>query len=267
MQENLVISLSLPFVFVCGAAIGSFLNVVVYRVPGGLSVVYPPSHCPHCLGRLGIGENIPILGWIICRGRCRYCGSEIDIRYLLVEVLSAAIFCLVFLKFGYSIVTPFYWVLLSWLIVLALIDLDTYTLPNSILKSGLIAGISFQAILGLESGQLGHTIFISLASAWLGLILLDIIRIISSFALQVEAMGDGDPKLTAMIGVWLGWKYLLLSIFLACLIGAITGIFSGKLNQRQIIPFGPFLAIGALLTVFWGNEIIFRYVKLFFPYS
>jgi leader peptidase (prepilin peptidase)/N-methyltransferase len=101
----------------------------------------------------------------------------------------------------------------------------------------------------------------------LGLILLDIIRIIASFALQVEAMGDGDPKLTAMIGVWLGWKYLLLSIFLACLIGAITGIFSGKLNQRQIIPFGPFLAIGALLTVFWGNEIIFRYVKLFFSYS
>ena len=266
MQESLLVWLSLPFIFICGASIGSFLNVVIYRIPADLSIVYPPSHCPNCLHRLGIRENIPILGWLILKGRCKCCGSRIAIRYLLVEFLSGLLFSLIFLKFAFSLLTPFYWVFLCWLIVLAVIDLDTFSFPDILLKSALLAGICFQLLLGWQDGQLAHTVFVALASGWLGLFLLDIIRLIASFALQVEAMGDGDPKLTAIIGVWLGWERLLLCIFLACVLGAFIGIGSGKMTRRQQIPFGPFLAIGALLTVFWGNEIIFRYVKLFFPY-
>jgi len=218
---------------------------------------------------LGITENIPIFGWLRLKGRCRWCRGLISIRYPLVEALSGIIFTIVFLDFGYSIVTLSYWVFLSWLLSLALIDLDTFTLPNVLLKSGLIVGLGFQIIIGWQTNQLGNSIFVSLFSACLGLWLLDVIRIIGSFALQVEAMGDGDPKLAALIGIWLGWKYMLVTCFLACTLGAIVGVvaqWSGKINRQQAIPFGPFLAMGAGLTVFWGNEIISKYMKLFFPF-
>jgi leader peptidase (prepilin peptidase)/N-methyltransferase len=270
MRDNLLIELSLPFVFLFGSVVGSFLNVVVYRIPAHLSLLYPPSRCPSCSHPLGITENIPILGWLRLRGRCRWCRQPISSRYPLVELLTALLFCLVFWTFELSIQTLAYWVLLSWLIVLSLIDLDTFTLPNILLKSGLVVGGCFQMIIGWQNHQLAQSIFVAVLGACLGLWLLDIIRIVGSFVLQTEAMGDGDPKLAALIGIWLGWKYLLVACFLACALGAILGIvghLTGKLGKRQMIPFGPFLAIGASLTVFVGNEIISNYVKLFFPFS
>ena len=270
MTESLLTWLSLAFVFLYGSAIGSFLNVVVYRVPAQISLINPPSRCPHCLHQLGVTENIPIFGWLRLKGRCRWCKGTISPRYPLVEAWTGLVFSLVFLHFGYTTYSLVYWVFLSWLIALALIDFDTFTLPNIILKSGVVVGVAFQMILGWQNHQLSSTIFMALVSAGLGLWLLDIVRVIGSFALQIEAMGDGDPKLAALIGIWLGWKYLLVTCFLACLLGAIFGSvaqLSGKLNKQQMIPFGPFLAIGAGLTVFGGNEIISTYMKLFFPFS
>ncbi len=270
MTEDLLILLSLPLVFIYGSAIGSFLNVVVYRIPANLSLLYPPSRCPHCLHRLGITENIPILGWLRLKGRCRWCRGPISSRYPFIEALTGIIFSLVFLRFGYSTYTLGYWVFLSWLVVLALIDFDTFTLPNVLLKSGLVVGFCFQMLIGWQQNQLLHTIFIAILSASLGLWLLDSVRIIGSFILQVEAMGDGDPKLAALIGIWLGWPYLLVAVFLACALGATLGSLAqlrSKLNKQQMIPFGPFLGLGASLTVFWGSGIISNYMKLFFPFS
>ncbi|MFO5439780.1 MAG: prepilin peptidase, partial [Dolichospermum sp.] len=131
-------------VFVLGASLGSFINVVVYRLPAGLSVLWPPSRCPQCLNRLKPYDNVPVFGWLRLKGRCRYCQTKISRRYPLVETLTGIIFLIVFWVFQFSIFTIGYWAFCSWLLALSLIDLDTMTLPNSLTKSGLILGIVFQ---------------------------------------------------------------------------------------------------------------------------
>ncbi|MEO1404235.1 MAG: prepilin peptidase [Cyanobacteria bacterium J06635_1] len=133
------------FVFVFGAAVGSFLNVVIYRLPAGLSLLFPPSHCPKCENRLKPYDNVPVLGWLWLKGRCRYCRTAISVRYPLVEFLTGVLFFSVFGKFGWTFETIGFWVLVSWLIVLALIDLDTMTLPNPLTASGVVLGWLFQS--------------------------------------------------------------------------------------------------------------------------
>ncbi len=261
-------------VFTLGAAIGSFLNVIVYRLPAGLSIIHPPSRCPHCLHKLGKRENVPVLGWLLLKGRCRHCQAPISARYPIVEASTGLLFLLVFWTFAFSLQTLGYWVFLSWLLALSLIDLDTMTLPNVLTKSGLVVGLAFQVALGLLSasepiGVINHLIR-GIAGAVLGLWLFDSIRIVGSVVFQKAAMGAGDSKLAAMMGAWLGWKYLLLSAFMACATGAFVGggaIALGLLNRRQPMPFGPFLALGAALIVFWGQAMLSTYLRLFFPLS
>ncbi|WP_421658516.1 prepilin peptidase [Leptothermofonsia sp. ETS-13] len=255
-----------------GASVGSFLNVVVYRLPAGLSLLHPPSRCPKCLSRLRKRENVPVLGWFWLRGRCAHCGNPISVRYPLVEGVTGILFVLTFWLFGWSWQTIGYWFFLSWLLVLSLIDLDTMTLPNPLTQSGLIAGVVFQVVLGFSTtatlagaiAQLMHGV----VGVVLGLWLVDLISLVGSVALGQTAMGGGDAKLAAMMGAWLGWKFLLLAGFLACAVGAFVGggaIALGLLKRRQPMPFGPFLALGALLAVFWGDAIIATYMSIFFP--
>lgn len=214
-------------VLALGASIGSFLNVVVYRLPAGLSILWPPSRCPQCLHRLGKRENVPVLGWLLLKGRCRHCRSRIAVRYPLVEAATGILFLLVFWIFGLSWETLGYWAFVSWLMTLALIDLDTMTLPNVLTQSGLVLGLLFQAIIGFlpESSWVGSvTHFMSgIVGMVVGIWLLDIIAFLGSVAFGRSAMGAGDAKLAAMMGVWLGWKNLLLAGFLACAIGAFVG--------------------------------------------
>lgn len=259
-------------VFALGASVGSFLNVVVYRLPAGLSLVYPPSRCPQCLHRLGKSENVPVLGWLWLKGRCRHCQHPISARYPIVEGVTGLLFVFTLWAFGWSWQTVGYWAFLSWLLALSLIDLDTMTLPNPLTQSGLVIGLLFQAMLGFLmsatlSGALMQLIH-GIVGAVVGLWLLDIIAIAGSMALGRSAMGAGDAKLAAMMGAWLGWKYLLLAGFLACAIGAFAGggaIALGWLDRRQPMPFGPFLAIGSVLAVFWGSAILSTYMRVFFP--
>lgn len=260
------------FVFVLGSSIGSFINVVVYRLPAGLSVLRPRSRCPHCLRTLGLRDNIPILGWLWLRGRCRYCKQPISSRYPLVEAATGLIFLLVFWTFEFSIQTLGYWTFCSWLLALALIDLDTMTLPNSLTKSGLIAGLIFQIIVGLIADtnwtEAISQSMVGIIGAVLGIWLFDLIRIVGSIVFQQAAMGGGDAKLAAMLGAWLSWKYLLLSGFLACAIGAFVGggaIALRVLSRQQPMPFGPFLALGAIITVFGGEAILSAYLRFLFP--
>jgi len=143
------------------------------------------------------------------------------------------------------------------------------TLPNSLTQSGLVLGIVFQTLLGWQNNQSAIYLFSAIASAVLGVWLFDLIRWGGSFALRQQAMGGGDAKLAAMIGAWLGWQALLVTAFLACAIGAaigMTGIFLGKMGKKQAIPFGPFLALGALMSVFWSDKIISAYQTIFFPF-
>ncbi len=254
----------LAIVFIFGAAIGSFINVVVYRLPANLSILWPPSRCPHCLNQLRAYDNVPVLGWLWLRGRCRYCKSKISRRYPLVEAVTGLAFVLIFLRFGVSPLTLGYCAFVSWLLALSLIDLDTMTLPNQLTQSGLILGIGFQLM--LNPTQWENQLIVAISGAVLGLWLFDAIALLGSMILQKSAMGGGDAKLAAMMGAWLGWKYLLLAGFIACALGAFGGgsaIALGWLKRSSRIPFGPLLAFGSILTLFGGEAILVRYLQLF----
>lgn len=271
-METLAYAIANSIVFVFGACIGSFLNVVVYRVPAGLSLISPPSRCPQCLHKLGKTENVPVLGWLWLRGRCRWCKTAISNRYPLVEAITGIIFLLVFWHFDFSIQTLGYWAFLSWLLALSLIDFDTMTLPGSLTKSGLVLGLIFQIIIGWQTAAgkgIPQQLMFGIGGAVLGIWLLGAIRIAGSIAFRQEAMGAGDEKLMATIGAWLGWKYVLLTSLLACVVGSLVGggaIAMGILGKKQAMPFGPFLALGGALTLFWGDAILSAYLKFFFPF-
>lgn len=282
-------------VFALGASIGSFINVVVYRLPNGLSILWPPSRCPRCLNRLKPYDNLPILGWLLLRGRCRYCKSKISSRYPVIEAVTAVLFVLIFLIFKFSLLTIGYWAFCSWLLALSLIDLDTMTLPNTLTQSGLMLGVFFQMVVGFVSegslvGFARHTMT-AIVGAVLGLWLFNAIATVGSIVFGKAAMGGGDAKLAAMMGAWLGWKYLLIAGFIACLVGALIGgvtIMLARYGNHALVlpvmihrerlrmlpqkwgqkmPFGPFLALGAVMTLFGGKAILFTYIQFFFKIS
>ncbi|MCC5636046.1 prepilin peptidase [Nostoc sp. CHAB 5844] len=261
-------------VFALGASIGSFINVVVYRIPAGLSILWPPSRCPHCLNQLKAYDNVPVLGWLWLRGKCRYCKSKIAVRYPAVEAITGLIFVIVFLVFQVSIATLGYWAFCSWLLALALIDLDTMTLPNALTQSGLVLGLGFQMVSGFvpEASAVGliRHLMMGIVGAVIGLWLFDAIALGGSIVLGKTAMGAGDAKLAAMMGAWLGWRYLLLASLIACAVGVLIGglvLVRSPQKTGVKIPFGPFLAIGTIITLFIGPAILSAYLKLAFPSS
>ena len=269
-METLARAIAFTFAFAFGACIGSFLNVVVYRIPAGISLVHPPSRCPKCGHPLGATENVPVFGWLWLRGRCRWCKTSISSRYPTVEAVTGIIFMLVFWRFGYSLETIGYCAFLSWLLSLSLIDLDTMTLPAPLTKSGLVLGLIFQGVWGwqLEQGEgVATRLMFGIGGAVMGIWLLETIALLGSIMLGQQAMGDADGKLMATIGAWIGWKYVLVSSFVACGLGAVVGggaIALGILGKKQPMPFGPFLALGGALSLFFGDAIVNSYLNTFF---
>ncbi|MGB3787990.1 MAG: prepilin peptidase [Phormidesmis sp.] len=266
---------SFLIVFILGAAIGSFLNVVVYRLPAGLSLLYPPSRCPKCERRLRPYDNVPVFGWLWLLGRCRNCKLPISLRYPLVEFATGCLFVSVFARFGMSWQTPGYWLFVCWLLALALIDIDTMTLPNSLTASGLVLGWGFQGwmsylaaptLLSGPASGVGGALMAFFASIF-GLWLFDFVGVAGSRAFGKAAMGGGDAKLAAMMAAWLGWPGLLLATFLAAAMGSVIGggaLALGVLGPKQHIPFGPYLALGAVLVLFYGKQLIDAYLSIFF---
>jgi leader peptidase (prepilin peptidase)/N-methyltransferase len=259
-------------IFFFGASVGSFLNVVIYRLPAKISIIHPPSRCPKCLHSLGKTENIPVFGWLWLQGKCRWCQTPISIRYPLIEALTGSLFVLIFHQFGFMSINDVglslgYTIFVSWLIALAWIDLDTMTLPNPLTQSGLIIGLIWQFLLGLmNNGFTGgiDSLFQSILGAVVGIWLFDAILILGTLIFRKPAMGGGDPKLVAMIGAWLGWQGVLITAFIACFFGTIVGITAialKLLGKGKPMPFGPFLVIGAILTMFTGQWILSSYLN------
>ncbi len=259
-------------VFILGAAIGSFLNVVIYRLPEELSLIHPPSRCPRCETRLKPYDNVPVFGWLWLKGKCRSCRLPISARYPMVEFSTGCLFVSVFMTYGLTWQTPGHWIFVCWLLALALIDLDTMMLPNSLTASGLILGWVFQGGMSYLQAPTVESIIRGVVSALMasvfGLWLFDVISVAGSRAFGKPAMGGGDAKLAAMMAAWLGWPALLLSTFLAAAMGAIIGggaLALGALGPKQHIPFGPYLALGAVLSMFYGGQMISAYLAVFFP--
>lgn len=242
--------------FVFGAVIGSFLNVVIYRLPRKESLVRPSSHCPVCEQPIAWYDNIPILSYTILGGSCRKCGKPISVRYPMIESLNAILFAAAGLKFGYSVELLPALLLISTLIVVFFIDLDYYIIPNVVVLP--------VAVIGLAS-----MIAIS-PDRWLELLLAGLVSAAFFFLIVLimpRGMGMGDVKLVAMLGFFLG-RSVLVGLFAGFLLGALTGIMlmmSGRKGRKSQIPFGPFLATGALLALFFGPWIIDRYTSLFSP--
>ena len=267
MESNLAMVLPIAAA-ILGACIGSFLTVVAWRLPRQESVVLPPSHCPRCGTQLQWFENVPVLGWMGLRGRCRHCGAPISPRYPLVELLTAGLWVAV------TMATPTAmgpaapplamilagWVLVSWLLPLVLIDLDHLWLPEPLCRFGLVLGLLFTSILGwMQSpGVARELIGQHLLAAGLGLVGFEAVSAIAQKLMGRPALGLGDAKLAALLGAWLGLTGLGVAVALAVFAGAIIGVLgrlSGRLGRHQPLPFGPFLAAGGLAVWLGGPAL------------
>lgn len=240
-------------VFLLGLIVGSFVNVCIHRLPLGESVVMPASHCPVCRGEIKHWHNIPLLGFFLLLGKCRTCRTPISWRYPLVELLHGLGFLFIFRQFGPSPQTLIYLLFFSALVAVIFIDLSHQIIPDVITLPGMIIGVIAAATVlppGLKD---------SVAGLLLGGGVFYLVAILSLALLKKEGMGGGDIKLIAMIGAFLGWQGVLLTIFLAALSGSVIGLFMILVKGRsraEMIPFGPYLVFGALTSLFWGSGII-----------
>lgn len=241
-----------------GAIIGSFLNVCIMRLPKGESIITPGSHCPHCQNPIKFYDNIPLISYFLLRGKCRKCKKKISIQYPLVEGITAICSFILFLKYGASLSYLFYFSFVAALVVITVIDLYHQIIPDVISIPGIGVGL-------LSALILPHiTFFNSLIGIILGGGSLFVVATLYQWLFKREGMGGGDVKLLAMIGAFLGWESVIITIISSSLIGSITGIimiaFKGK-NFKYAIPFGPFLSLGAVITLFYENKILFWYFQ------
>ncbi len=245
-----------------GLLIGSFLNVVIHRVPAGESIVSPPSRCPGCGSLISPRDNIPVVSWLLLRGRCRTCHEPISARYPLVELLTAVMFALMAWRFGLAWDLPAYLYLAAVGVALAAIDLDTKRLPNVIvLPSYPVAAVLFLLPAVLEGQWDDYVRAIAGAAALFGVFFL--------LALIYPAgMGFGDVKLAGVLGAylaWLGWAALVVGGFLGFALGAVVGVammVAGRAGRRTALPFGPFMLLGALLAIFLAEPLSQWYLGL-----
>lgn len=245
-------------VFVFGLIVGSFLNVCICRMPKNESIVVPASHCPHCKKDILWCDNIPVISYLLLLGRCRFCKAKISYRYPLVELLTAILLTALFLGFGITPKFFAYSVLVCGLIVATFVDFEIQEIPDEISLGGIVAGLAlafiFPSIMGEAlrfRGFLG-----SLIGAFAGGGSIYLLGVFGKFAFKKEAMGGGDVKLMAMIGSFVGLKLVIFTFFLAPFFGAVPGIILKIKDGREIIPYGPFLSLAAIIAIFFGNRIL-----------
>ena len=246
------------FVFAIGAIIGSFLNVCIHRLPKNESVIMPASHCPKCKRNILWYDNIPILSYMILRGKCRFCRGKIAFRYPLVEIITAVLTLLLFIVFGPGIKLFSYALLSFGLIIATFVDFEINEIPDQVSIGGLVAGLAL-SIAGprmLDTASRPEAFLNSFLGILVGGGSIYLLGFFGELVFRKEAMGGGDVKLMAMIGAFLGWKLVMFTFFVAPVFGAIAGIILKVKDGRQIIPYGPYISLAALVSVFWGNQIL-----------
>ena len=248
-------------IFIFGLCIGSFLNVCIYRLPSSMSIVNPSrSICPQCKSAISFYDNIPVFSYLWLKGRCRHCQAAISLRYPLVELMTGIIAVDVFFMFGPTIAGSIYFIFISSLLVITFIDIDHKIIPDVISLPGIPIGLAASfvlpamtfktALLGMLAGG---------GSLW-------IVAWTYSLITRKEGMGGGDIKLLAMIGAFIGWKGVVFTIFAASVAGTVLGMIvmlvKGK-DLKYAIPFGPFLSIGAMSYLFFGEKVLSWYFHSF----
>ncbi|MDD2400714.1 MAG: prepilin peptidase [Clostridia bacterium] len=243
------------FFFLIGIIIGSFLNVCIYRLPKNENIVFPPSHCPSCQNRLRPKDLIPVMSFLLLKGKCRYCGEKIHWRYPVIEMINGLGWSVIILNYGVTIQGFVGIILFSLSLVIASIDLEHYIIPDSLVLVLILSGIIYHIVsrnLSLINILLGTVI---------GFTIPFVLALISR-----GGMGGGDIKLCTAIGMWLGLPGVFLALFLSSFVGSIVGItlIVTKIRQRkEPIPFGPFLVLGFFVTFFFQKEILTLYWSLF----
>jgi len=244
---------------VLGAIVGSFLNVCISRLPKEESIVTPSSHCPQCKSPIKFYDNIPLISYLLLKGKCRNCGLPISMQYPIVEAVTALVSFFLFITFGVSLSFIYYFMFVSALIVITIIDLYHQIIPDVISLPGIVIGLLGSLVIP----QI--TFWSSLVGALSGGGSLFLVATIYQWLFKREGMGGGDVKLLAMIGAFLGWKAVILTILLSSFIGSIIGItvmlIKGK-DFKYAIPFGPFLSLGAVISLFWGENLISWYLYI-----
>lgn len=250
------------FLFLIGACLGSFANVVIYRMPMGQSVVLPRSHCTQCNKLIPWYDNLPIVSWFILRGRCRSCGAKFSIRYALVELLMGILFTALFYYVGPSWLLLEYLIFTFGLVTVSFIDFDHMILPDEFTLGGILIGL-LGAWLNPERSFTPALFGVLLGGGFLWAI-----AAIYMAIRKQEGMGGGDIKLLAWIGAVLGWQSIPFVILSASFIGTFVGLFTmmrTKGDLKTAIPFGPYLALGALIYILGGSELGLQYIHLFLP--
>ena len=255
------------FIVLFGLIIGSFLNVCIYRIPRGGSIMSPSrSYCPHCNHQLNVLDNIPVFSYIFLRGKCRYCKVSISPRYMIVELLTAGIFAFILYKgmnlhksqFDVAMYILKACIFSAFLIVISFIDIEHEEIPDKVVYPGLIIGLLLMVYISIMDKNIKLIAF-SVLGAVAGAVVIILIAILGKAIFRKEAMGGGDITLMAMIGMYVGlWPSIPLTIILASILGSVVGmilIAFRKKNSDGHIPFGPFLSTGALITMLYGNEL------------
>ncbi len=257
-------------IFVFGAVIGSFLNVCIHRMPLEESVVWPRSHCPRCKKKIRGYDNIPLLSFLLLRGKCRWCKKPISWRYFIVELITPLLFMALYWKYGLTLEFFIFVVLVVGLIIATFVDIKHRIIPDEVSVGGMIAGFILCSVRGVGAEPFTFQ-FSPMVTSLLGIIVgggviyltgvgFDFVyfKLLKKPPIQgeTESMGGGDIKLLAMIGAFLGWKGALLTFLIAPFFGSIIGVFNLVIKKDHTIPYGPFLSLGALVALFWGEKII-----------
>jgi len=259
--------------FVIGVCIGSFLNVVVYRLQNELSIIKPRSFCPKCKTQLTWRENIPLISYLIQRGKCVNCNVSIPLRYPLIEFITGILFA-VFVKSSptfYGISSNlslnifFGWLFLSLLICITLIDIDSFWIPQGLINFGFITGVLGLIFIGLFDNRNVdlYLLIKGLSTSVASFFIFESLRYFSKICFKKDALGKGDSKLVAMLGLWLGPFGILFAVGISYIFAAIYCLVGFSINlvrSGQVIPFAPFLSLGGLFIWFLGNEYIFEKV-------
>jgi leader peptidase (prepilin peptidase)/N-methyltransferase len=261
---DLIVPAALVFMF--GAVIGSFLNVCIVRIPRGHGIVRPPSHCPACKKKIRFYDNLPLISYAVLWGRCRDCGVHISSQYPVVELLTACLAVALYQQFGVTLAFFSGLILIGALIVISFIDLDARIVPDVISLPGIVVGL-LVSVIGRYFIADPFELVPTPLSALLGVLIGGGILLTLAWAYQaytgVEGMGGGDIKLLAMIGAFLGWQSIPVTLFFSSLTGSVIGLSAMMIKgvgRRYALPFAPFLCLGALVYLFFGRELIQFYI-------